>query len=79
MLDSELRTLPIRGGHDLRKSLNEAGFRGYWYVDSYPYLEGPVRDGLGCLEQRARGYTATPGPARRGLASIRAAFCFYRP
>ena len=32
----------------------EAGFRGDWYVDVYPYLEGPVREGTGCLDQRAR-------------------------
>ena len=53
-LDSDLRTLHIRGGHDLIKSSQQAGFRGDWYVDIYPYLEGPVREGPGCLEQRAR-------------------------
>jgi hypothetical protein len=53
-LDSDLQTLHIRGGHDLIKSSQEAGFRGEWYVDVYPYFEGPVREGPGCLEQRAR-------------------------
>src|ERR1700736_2909419 len=54
VLDSDLRTLHIRGGHDLIKSSQQAGFRGDWYVDNYPYMEGPVREGPGCLEQRAR-------------------------
>ena len=53
-LDSDLRTLHIRGGHDLIESSEQAGFRGDWYVDNYPYMEGPVREGPGCLEQRAR-------------------------
>ena len=55
VLDGDLRTLHIRGGHDLiRRLYKEAGFRGDYYVDVYPYLLGPVREGPGCLEQRAR-------------------------
>ena len=54
VLDGDLRTLHIRGGHDLINSSQQAGFRGDWYVDIYPYLEGPVREGPGSLEQRAR-------------------------
>jgi hypothetical protein len=54
VLDSDLRTLHIRCGHDLQESLKEAGFGGDYYVDIYPYLFGPVREGPGCLEQRAR-------------------------
>ena len=54
VLDGELRTLHIRGGHDLIKLSQQAGFRGDWYVDVYPYFEGPIREGPGCLEQRAR-------------------------
>jgi len=54
VLDGELRTLHIRCGHDLQQSLPEAGFRGDYFVDIYPYLIGPVREGPGCLEQRAR-------------------------
>lgn len=61
VLDSELRTLHIRGGHDLIDSSQQAGFRGDWYVDVYPYLEGPVREGPGCLEQRARFIVDTYG------------------
>ena len=52
--DRDLRTLHIRCGHDLQASLKEAGFSGDYYVDIYPYLIGPVREGPGCLEQRAR-------------------------
>src|SRR5579871_2450703 len=52
--DSDLRTLHIRCGHDLQEPLKEAGFGGDYYVDIYPYIIGPVREGLGYLEQRAR-------------------------
>jgi hypothetical protein len=54
VLDGDLRTLHIRCGHDLQESLKEAGFAGDYYVDIYPYLMGPVREGPGSLEQRAR-------------------------
>jgi hypothetical protein len=54
VLDGDLQTLHIRCGHDLQESLKEAGFRGDYYVDIYPYLFGPVREGPGYLEQRAR-------------------------
>ena len=52
--DSDVPTLHIRCGHDLQESLKEAGFGGDYYVDSYPYIIGPVREGSGYLEQRAR-------------------------
>ncbi len=52
--DGDLRTLHIRCGHDLQEPLKEAGFGGDYYVDIYPYIIGPVREGLGYLEQRAR-------------------------
>ncbi|HEV2700492.1 MAG TPA: DUF1835 domain-containing protein [Steroidobacteraceae bacterium] len=52
-LDSDLHTLHIRCGSDLQTPLQEAGFRGDYYEHSYPYLIGPVREGVGCLEQRA--------------------------
>ena len=54
LLDGELRTLHVRCGHDLETPLHDAGFRGDFYVHSYPYLIGPVSEGPGCLEQRAR-------------------------
>lgn len=53
-LDAALRTLHIRCGSDLRKPLQEAGFRGDFFEYGYPFLIGPVREGPGCLEQRAR-------------------------
>jgi hypothetical protein len=52
--DSDLPTLHIRCGHDLQEALKEAGFGGDYYVDVYPYIIGPVREGSGYLEQRAR-------------------------
>jgi len=52
--DRDLPTLHIRCGHDLKESLKEAGFGGDYYVDIYPYIIGPVREGSGYLEQRAR-------------------------
>lgn len=53
-LDGDLRTLHIRCGSDLREPLQDAGFRGDFYEHGYPYLIGPVREGPGCLEERAR-------------------------
>lgn len=52
--DGDLPTLHIRCGHDLQEPLQEAGFRGDYYVDVYPYIIGPVREGAGSLAQRAR-------------------------
>ncbi|HET7887303.1 MAG TPA: hypothetical protein VFL62_13830 [Bradyrhizobium sp.] len=54
VLDRDFRTLHIRCGHDLETPLKEAGFSGDYYIDIYPYLSGPVREGPGSLEQRAR-------------------------
>jgi hypothetical protein len=53
-LDADLRTLHIRCGRDLQIPLQRAGFHGDFYEHNYPYLIGPVREGPGCLEQRAR-------------------------
>lgn len=54
VLDGDLRTLHVRCGHDLQGSLKEAGFDGDYYIDIYPYSIGPVREGEGSFEQRAR-------------------------
>jgi hypothetical protein len=54
LLDGDLRTLHIRCGSDLEIPLQNAGFGGDFYEHNYPYLIGPVREGPGCLEQRAR-------------------------
>lgn len=59
--DGDLRTLHVRCGHDLQESLKEAGFGGDYYVDIYPYIIGPVREGEGYLEQRARHIVACYG------------------
>ncbi|HMN45693.1 MAG TPA: DUF1835 domain-containing protein [Povalibacter sp.] len=53
-LDGDLRTLHIRCGSDLQMPLQNAGFGGDFHEHNYPYLIGPVREGPGCLEQRAR-------------------------
>ncbi len=57
VLDADLRTLHIRCGSDLKQSLQDAGLRGDYYEHSYPYAVGPVREGAGALEQRARFIT----------------------
>ncbi len=54
VLDADLRTLHIRCGSDLKQSLQQAGLRGEFYEHLYPYVAGPVREGTGALEQRAR-------------------------
>lgn len=54
VLDSDLRTLHIRCGSDLKEPLQAAGFSGDFYEHNYPYLIGPVREGPDCLRQRAR-------------------------
>ncbi len=53
-LDGDGRTLHLRCGSDLKVPLQDAGFCGDFLEHSYPYLIGPVREGPGSLEQRAR-------------------------
>lgn len=53
-LDGDMHTLHIRCGTDIEVSLRQAGFRGDFLEHSYPYLIGPVREGAGALEERAR-------------------------
>src|SRR5688500_356021 len=53
-LDDDMRTLHVRCGSDLKVPLQAAGFRGDFYEHNYPYLIGPVREGTGCLEERAK-------------------------
>lgn len=53
-LDGDMRTLHVRCGSDLKAPLQDAGFRGDFYEHNYPYLIGPVREGPGHLQQRAR-------------------------
>jgi len=53
-LDGDMRTLHVRCGSDLKSPLQDAGFRCDFYEHNYPYLIGPVREGPGCLEERAQ-------------------------
>ena len=61
-IDSDLRTLHLRCGSDIREKLRDAGFEGEFHEHSYPYLIGPVHEGEetdgsprpGVLEERAR-------------------------
>lgn len=64
VLDGDLRTLHIRCGNDLRAPLREAGFHGDFYEHSYPYSAGPVREGVDCLQQRARFLVDSYGESR---------------
>ncbi len=75
VLDRDLRTLHIRCGHDLQVPLQEAGFRGDYYVHSYPYLIGPVRDGADCLQERARFLVDAYGDSRDPPLTYEAALC----
>jgi hypothetical protein len=61
VLDSDLRTMHIRCGSDLKVPLQEAGFHGDFYEHSYPYSIGPVREQVDCLQQRARFLVDTYG------------------
>jgi hypothetical protein len=54
LIDGEMRTLHVRCGSDLKAPLQDAGFRGDFYEHNYPYLIGPVCEGPGCLDERAR-------------------------
>lgn len=68
VLDADLRTLHIRCGSDLKRSLQEAGLRGDFYEHSYPYAAGPVREGADALQQRAQfimdiGHSGSGKPA----------------
>jgi hypothetical protein len=63
-LDGDFRTLHIRCGRDLEAPLRDAGFRGDFYEHNYPYLIGPVREGPGCLEQRAHFLVASYADSR---------------
>ena len=54
LIDGDMRTLHVRCGGDIKEPLQAAGFRGDFYEHNYPYLIGPVREGPGCLEERAR-------------------------
>jgi hypothetical protein len=58
-IDVDLRTLHLRCGSDIQSALQRAGFTGDFCEHSYPYLIGPVREGAGCLAQRAQFLAAS--------------------
>lgn len=68
VLDADARTLHVRCGSDIAATLVAAGLRGDFYEHSYPYLAGPVREGDGSLEQRARFIVESYGSAEQPLA-----------
>ena len=53
-MDSDIPTLHIRCGSDIRETLRTAGFGGDFLEYSDPICQGPVPDAPGLLEQRAR-------------------------
>jgi hypothetical protein len=73
VLDDDFPTLHVRCGSDLQKPLREAGFSGAFYEHSYPYLIGPVREGAGCLQQRARFLADKYGDSRDTLLTYETA------
>jgi hypothetical protein len=60
-LDGDLTTLHVRCGSDIREPLREAGFAGDFLEYSDPLCQGPVPDGAGLLERRARFLTGAFG------------------
>jgi hypothetical protein len=55
--DGDFKTLHIRCGSDIKPVLAEAGFTGDFLEHAYPYCQGPVHDGPGALEERAKFLT----------------------
>ncbi len=53
-LDSDLKTLHIRCGHDIQQPLVQAGFVGDFLVHAFPYTSAPLRNGPEGLEWMAR-------------------------
>jgi hypothetical protein len=53
-LDGDLRTLHIRCGSDIRDNLLQAGLTGDFLEYSDPICQGPVPEGPGLLDRRAR-------------------------
>jgi hypothetical protein len=52
--DADVRTLHLRCGSDIRRTLQDAGFGGDFLEVSYPYCHGPVTSAPDHLEQEAR-------------------------
>ena len=62
MMDTDLPTLHIRCGSDIRDPLREAGFNGEFLEYSNPFCQGPVLDAPDFLQQRARFLAGAYGP-----------------
>lgn len=54
MIDSDVETLHVRCGSDIRDSLRQAGFGGDFLEYSDPICQGPVPDRTDLIETRAR-------------------------
>ena len=62
MIDSDLRTLHIRCGSDIREKLRVAGFGGDFLEYADPVFDGPVPDVPDLIERRAHKLAAGMGP-----------------
>lgn len=60
-LDGDCRTMHIRCGNDIERTLHEAGLHGDFNLHINPYLQGPVTDTPDWLERRARFITESLG------------------
>jgi hypothetical protein len=61
-LDADRRTLHIRCGNDIERTLAEAGLHGDFALHINPYLQGPVTDTPDWLERRAQFIAESLGP-----------------
>jgi hypothetical protein len=65
--DSDLKTLHVRCGSDIRNTLVEGGFAGDFLEHSTPYCLGPVTNGPDRHELMARFITGSFGDLKGGL------------
>lgn len=61
-LDGDCRTMHIRCGNDIERTLREAGLHGDFNLHINPYLQGPVTDTADWLERRAKFIAESVGP-----------------
>jgi hypothetical protein len=61
-LDGDCRTVHIRCGNDIERTLRDAGLHGDFNLHINPYLQGPVTDTADWLERRARFIAESLGP-----------------
>jgi hypothetical protein len=65
IVDCDCRTMHIRCGNDIERTLQEAGLHGAFNAHINPYLQGPVIDAPDWLEHRARFIADAIGPYQR--------------